>query len=119
MIDPFSLTFMDILRFAMHIGLAHFLLLAAVLLAIGLFGLLTRRGIIPALMCVELMLNAVNLNLVAFNRYLPVPDHAGQLMALFSIAVGAAEVAVGVALAFRVYRDRATVNLDDLDHLKG
>ncbi|MBQ7515920.1 MAG: NADH-quinone oxidoreductase subunit NuoK [Schwartzia sp.] len=100
-------------------GLTHYLLLAALLFAIGLFGLLTRRGIIPALMCVELMLNAVNINLVAFNHYLPMPDHSGQLMAIFSIAVAAAEIAIGVALAFRVYRDRNTVNLDDLDHLKG
>ena len=113
MTDPFSLTAMDIFRFATH------MVPAALLFAIGLFGLLTRRGIIPALMCVELMLNAVNINLVAFNHYLPMPDHSGQLMAIFSIAVAAAEIAIGVALAFRVYRDRNTVNLDDLDHLKG
>ncbi len=110
---------MDMMNFATHIGLAHFLLLSAVLFAIGLFGLLTKRGIIPVLMCIELMLNAVNINLVAFNHYMPVDDYSGELMAIFAVAVAACEVAIGVALAFRIYRDRGTVNVDDLNSLKG
>ena len=70
-------------------------------------------------MCVELMLNAVNINFIAFNHFLPMSDLSGQLMAIFSVAVAAAEVAVGVALAFRIYHDRNTVNVDELDQLKG
>ena len=110
---------MDLVCFATHVGLHHFLLLSAILFAIGLFGLLTKKGLIPLLMCVELMLNAVNINLVAFNHYMPVYDYSGQLMAIFSVAVAASEIAVGVALAFRIYRDRGTVNVDDLDEMKG
>ena len=118
-LHPFEIGFFDIMNFAVHVGLPHFLLLSAVLFAIGLFGLMTKRGIIPALMSIELMLNSVNINLVAFNRYMPMPDYAGQLMAVFAIAVGACEVAVGVALAFRIYSDRKTVNIDDLNSMKG
>ena len=109
----------ELMRLAIHVGLAHYLLFSAFLFAIGLFGLMTKRGLIPLLMCVELMLNAVNINLVAFNHYMPVPDYTGQLMAIFSVAVAASEIAVGVALAFRIYRDRGTVNVDELKELKG
>lgn len=113
------MTFYDVLGFFLHVGLPHCLLLSAALFAIGLFGLLTRRGLVPVLMCVELMLNAVNINFIAFNHFLLMSDLSGQLMAIFSVAVAAAEVAVGVALAFRIYHDRNTVNVDELDQLKG
>lgn len=113
------MTFPNVASFFLHVGLPHCLLLSGALFAIGLFGLLTRRGLVPVLMCVELMLNAVNINFIAFNHFLPMRDLSGQLMALFSVAVAAAEVAVGVALAFRIYHDRHTVNVDELDHLKG
>ena len=113
------MTFYDILDFFLHVGLPHCMLLSGTLFAIGLFGLLTRRGIVPVLMCVELMLNAVNINFIAFNHFLSMRDLSGQLMAVFSVAVAAAEVAVGMALAFRVYHDRHTVNVDELDRLKG
>lgn len=103
----------------MMIGLTHYLLLAAVLFAIGMFGVLSKRNIIAILMGIELMLNAVNINLIAFNRFVPVHDISGQLMALFAIAVGVAEVAIGIALAFRIYHDRNTINVDELDHMKG
>lgn len=103
----------------MTIGLTHYLLLAAALFAIGMFGVLSRRNIIAILMGIELMLNAVNLNLIAFNRFMPVHDLSGQLMALFAVAVGVAEVAVGIALAFRIYHDRETVNVDELNRMKG
>ena len=119
MTDAVSATAWEMLRSVTHVGLMNFLFLAALLFAIGLYGLLTRRGLIPALMGVELMLNAVNINLVAFNHYLPMSDLSGQLLAIFSVAVAAAEIAIGVALAFRVYRERNTVNIDALDHLKG
>ena len=99
------------------IGLSDLLFVSALLFCIGLYGLLTRRGLIPILMCVELMLNAVNINLIAFDRFL-VHDAAGQLMAIFSIAVAAAEIAVGLALAFRLYQIRFTTNVDELDTLR-
>ena len=99
------------------IGLPELLFVAAVLFCIGLYGLLTRRGIIPILMCVELMLNAVNINLIAFDRFYA-HNMEGQLMALFSIAVAASEIAVGLALAFRLYQIRFTPNVDELDTLR-
>lgn len=103
----------------MSIGLTHYLLLAAMLFAIGMFGVLSKRNIIAVLMGIELMLNAVNINLVAFNRFMPVHDLTGQLTALFAIVVGVAEVAIGIALAFRIYRDRNTINVDELNRMKG
>ncbi|MBP3232492.1 NADH-quinone oxidoreductase subunit NuoK [Anaerovibrio sp.] len=103
----------------MTIGLNHCLLLAAMLFAIGLYGVLSKRNIIAVLMGVELMLNAVNINFVAFNRFTPVSDLTGQLMTVFAITVGVAEVAIGVALAYRIYNDRNTINVDELDNMKG
>ncbi len=103
----------------MTIGLNHCLLLAAMLFAIGLYGVLSKRNIIAILMGVELMLNAVNINFVAFNRFTPVSDLTGQLMTVFAITVGVAEVAIGVALAYRIYNDRQTINVDELDNMKG
>lgn len=99
------------------IGLTDLLVFAAALFCIGLYGLLTRRGIIPILMCVELMLNAVNINLIAFDRFYA-HNTEGQLMALFSVAVAASEIAVGLALAFRLYRLRFTTNVDEVDALR-
>ncbi len=98
------------------IGMNEVLTLSAFLFSIGLYGLFTRRGIIAILMCIELMLNAVNLNLIAFDR-LYVHDGAGQVMALFSIAVAAAEIAVGLALAINLFRLRAATNADEADGL--
>ncbi len=103
----------------MTIGLIHYLALAAILFAIGLYGLFTKRNLIAILMCIELMLNAVNINLIAFNRFMPQGDLTGQVMAIFSIMVGAAEVAIGLALAFRIFRDRGTLNVDEINRLKG
>ena len=103
----------------MTIGLMHYLALAAILFAIGLYGLFTKRNFVAILMCIELMLNAVNINFIAFNYFMPVNDLTGQLFAVFSIMVGAAEVAVGLALAFRIYHDRNTVNVDELNTMTG
>ena len=100
----------------MSVGLLHYLILAAILFSIGLFGLIQKRNLIVVLMSIELMLNAANLNLVAFNRFLPVE---GQLLAIFSLMVGAAEIAVGLALAFRIYHDSHTISLDALQRMKG
>lgn len=98
------------------IGMSEVLTLSAFLFSIGLYGLFTRRGIIAILMCIELMLNAVNLNLIAFDR-LYVHDGAGQVMALFSIAVAAAEIAVGLALTINLFRLHAATNADEADSL--
>lgn len=100
------------------IPLSWYLILSAALFSIGLFGVLARRNAIAILLGIELMLNAVNINLVAFWRYLDPSQMAGQVFALIVFAVAAAEVAVGLALVISVYRNRKTVVADELDMLK-
>jgi NADH-quinone oxidoreductase subunit K len=102
------------------VPLSWYLVLAALLFSAGLYGALARRNAIAALMGIELMLNAVNINLIAFWRHGMFPERLdGQIFALFVIAVAAAEAAVGLALVISIYRNRKTVNLDELDLLKG
>ena len=101
------------------IGLAHFLVLGAVLFSIGIFGVLTRRNIIGILMSIEIMFNAVNLNLVAFNRYLYGGDLWGQGYAIFVITLAAGEAVVGLALGLAIYRNLKTVYVEKMDLLKG
>lgn len=103
------------------VPLSWYLILAAFMFSAGLFAALGRRNAIAVLMGIELMLNAANINLIAFWRFgvAPAENLDGQIFALFVIAVAAAEVAVGLALIISVYRNRRTVNLDDLDILKG
>lgn len=100
------------------IPISYYLLLAAMLFCIGLYGVLARRNAIAILMGLELMLNAVNINLVAFWRYGNTANIAGQAFAIMVFAVAAAEVAVGLALVISVYRRRRTVVADELDMLK-
>lgn len=100
------------------IGLAHYLIVAALLFTIGLYGVLTKRNIIGILMSIELMLNAVNINLVAFSRFITPDIVTGQAFAIFTITVAAAEVAVGLALVFRVYHDHDTVHIDKLNRMR-
>jgi len=100
------------------VGLSHYLLLASLLFTVGAVGFLMRRNALVMLICVELMLNAANLALVAFNRYAPV-GHAGQVFALFVVVVAAAEAAVGLAIIVALYRLRRSVRADDADALKG
>jgi len=100
------------------IPLSWYLILSAALFSIGLFGVLARRNAVAILLGVELMLNAVNINLVAFWRYGDVVQMAGQVFAIIVFAVAAAEVAVGLALVISVYRNRKTVIADELDMLK-
>jgi NADH-quinone oxidoreductase subunit K len=95
------------------------LTLAAALFCIGLFGALSRRNLIGVLMGVELMLNAVNINLVAFWRYFEARYITGQTFAIFIIAVAAAEAAVGLAMVIAVYRHYITVQADEIDRLRG
>ncbi|HEX9116312.1 MAG TPA: NADH-quinone oxidoreductase subunit NuoK, partial [Anaerolineae bacterium] len=99
--------------------LSAYLVVAAGLFCIGVAGALSRRNGVAVLMGVELMLNAVNINLVAFWRFTNVTAMTGQLFALFVITVAAAEAAVGLALIIAVYRQRSTVNVPDLDTMKG
>jgi NADH:ubiquinone oxidoreductase subunit K len=100
--------------------LSSCLLLSALLFAIGLAGALTRPNAIVVLIGIELMLNAANLNFIAFWRYGPNPQAlTGVIFVLFSIAVAAAEVAVGLALVISVYRLRKTIQVDQIDSMKG
>lgn len=101
------------------IGLPHYLLLGALLFVIGVFGALTRRNIIGILMGIELMFNAANINLAAFNRFLHPQGVAGQALALFIITVAAAEVVVGLALILAIYRNKETVYVEEFNLLRG
>ena len=96
---------------------ANFLLLAAVLFCIGVYGVLARRNAVLVLMSIELILNAVNLNLIAFALINGTVD--GQVFALFVIAIAAAEVGVGLAMVLLIYRNRRSIALDELSEMKG
>ena len=100
------------------IPLWWYLVLSAGLFSIGLFGVLVRRNAVAILLSVELMLNAVNINLVAFWRYGDTMNMAGQVFAIIVFAVAAAEVAVGLSLIYSIYRRRNTVIADELDLMK-
>lgn len=100
------------------IPLSWYLVLSAALFSIGLFGVLVRRNAVAILLSVELMLNAVNINLVAFWRYGDTMSMTGQVFAIIVFAVAAAEVAVGLSLIYSIYRRRSTVIADELDLMK-
>jgi NADH:ubiquinone oxidoreductase subunit K len=100
------------------IPLSWFLIFAAALFSIGLFGVLARKNAIAILMGVELMLNSININLVSFWRYLTPEKITGQVFAVIVFAVAAAEVAVGLALIISVYRRRRSIVADEIDMLK-
>jgi NADH:ubiquinone oxidoreductase subunit K len=118
----------------MSASLTSYLLISAALFSVGLFGALVRRNAVAVLMCIELMLNAANLNLVAFNRFLgpggmAAPDGvtpagyigpllAGHAFSVIIITVAAAEAAVGLAIIITVYRNRRTVNVDEVNWMK-
>jgi NADH-quinone oxidoreductase subunit K len=99
------------------VGLSAYLTLSAVIFAIGLFGVLTRRNTIGILLGVELMLNAVNINLVAFGRFSGSVE--GMIFTLFAIAITVAEVALGLAIVILLFRSRRTVMADHIDLLRG
>jgi NADH:ubiquinone oxidoreductase subunit K len=101
-------------------SLTSYLLISALLFAVGLAGAITRRNAILVLVGIELMLNAANLNFIAFWRYSPNPDAlTGTMFVIFSIAVAAAEAAVGLALIISIYRHYKTTNLDQIDSMRG
>ena len=97
--------------------LNQFLLLAAVLFCLGVYGVLARKNAVLVLMSIELILNAVNINLIAFGALHG--DAAGSVFALFVIAIAAAEVGVGLAIVLLIYRNRRSVDLDDVAEMKG
>ncbi|MRG90952.1 NADH-quinone oxidoreductase subunit NuoK [Polyangium spumosum] len=101
----------------MTVPLEYFVIVAAVLFMTGAVGFLIRRNLLVLLMSIELMLNAVNLTLVAFNRQHP-GDHTGQIFTFFIIAIAAAEAAVGLAIVLAFFRLRSTVRSDDADLLR-
>ena len=102
----------------MSLTLQHFLVLGAILFAIGVFGIfLNRRNLIVLLMSIELMLLAVNMNFVAFSTWMG--DAAGQVFVFFILTVAAAEAAIGLAILVLLFRNRSTINVDELDRLKG
>ena len=102
----------------MSIGLGHYLVVAAILFTLGIFGVfLNRRNVIVILMSVELMLLAVNINLVAFSAYLG--DLGGQVFAMFILTVAAAEAAIGLAILVVYFRNRGSIAVDDISTMKG
>jgi NADH-quinone oxidoreductase subunit K len=96
----------------------HYMMLSGALFMIGVMGVLLRRNIIIIFMSIELMLNAVNINLVAFSAFLRDTIATGQVFALFVIAVAAAEVGIGLAIVLLIFRNRETVNIDEVDLLR-
>ncbi|ULT56882.1 NADH-quinone oxidoreductase subunit NuoK [Neobacillus drentensis] len=95
-----------------------FLALALILFCIGLYGALTKKNTVIVLISIELMLNAVNINLVTFSKYGMAPSITGQIFALFAISVAAAEAAVGLAILIALYRNKKTVSIDEMDTMK-
>jgi len=94
------------------------LILSAILFSIGLYGVLSKRNAVVILMCIEIMLNAANIALVAFSRYVVPTALTGQIFALFVMVVAAAEVAVGIAIIIAIYRSRDSVEVDKYDLMK-
>jgi NAD(P)H-quinone oxidoreductase subunit 4L len=100
------------------IGLTHYLVLASVLFCIGLYGALTKRNAVVILMCIELMLNSVNISLVAFSRYIVPVALTGQVFAIFVMVVAAAEVAVGLAIVMAIYRGLTDIDSNNINLMK-
>ena len=103
------------------VPLSHYLIFSAVLFGIGVYGVMVRRNAISVLMCIELMLNAANINLVAFSRYIPFSAHGGplgQIFTVFTITIAAAEAAVALAIVLSLYRLRRSVKLDDMNLMR-
>lgn len=98
--------------------LEYVLVLGAYLFCLGIYGLVTSRNMIRALMCLELMLNGVNINLIGFSNYLDSIDIKGEVFVIFVIAIAAAEAAIGLAIVLNIYRNRNSARIDQFDLLK-
>jgi NADH-quinone oxidoreductase subunit K len=109
--------FSEVLAWLPNVQLAHFLIVSAILFALGIFGIVTRRNAILVLMGVELVLNAANLNLIAFSRYGGL-NLDGQVAAIFVIILAAAEAAIALAIVLNIYHRFQTVNIDEVSSLK-
>ncbi len=103
--------------FVFHLSLTHYLLLAAALFTIGLLGVMTRRNLIALIISIELMLNAANINFLAFGQYLG--QASGSVMAIFVLALAAAEAAVGLAIGLYLYRRNGTIDVEQFHFLRG
>ena len=101
----------------MHVGLSHFLTISAILFSLGLLAVVTRRNAILILMGIELILNAANINFIAFSRFGNL-DLSGQVVSIFVIILAAAEAAVALAIVLNIYKNFLTVNVDQIDSLK-
>ena len=101
-----------------HVQLAHFLIVSAILFALGIYAIATRRNAIMVLMGVELVLNAANINFIAFSRYSADMNFDGQVAAIFVIILAAAEAAIGLAIVLNIYHRFQTVNVDEVSSLK-
>lgn len=104
-------------NFVFHLSLTHYLLLGAVLFTIGLLGVMTRRNLIAAIISIELMLNAANINFLAFGQYLGQTD--GSVVVVLVMALAAAEVAVGLAIGLALYRRFGTIDIEQFNKLRG
>ncbi len=102
----------------MHVGLTHFLVVSSLLFCLGLYAMLTRRNVVAILMGIELMLNAANINLIAFNKYVAPAALNGQVFALVVITLAACEAGVGLALVMSAYRNLETIHVDEINVMK-
>jgi NADH:ubiquinone oxidoreductase subunit K len=100
------------------VPLSYFVVLSAILFCIGIYGVLARRNAILILLSVEIMLNAVNINFIAFSRFITPNTIVGQIYTIFAMATGAAEIGIGLAIVLLIYRGRETVNVDEVNLLK-
>jgi NADH-quinone oxidoreductase subunit K len=100
------------------VGLTHYLTLSTILFCIGIFGVLTRRNAIGILMSIELMFNAVNINFVAFSKFITPGEFTGQIFAIFVITIAAAEATVGLAIVLLIYRNFKGISVDNINIMK-
>ncbi|MEW6653427.1 MAG: NADH-quinone oxidoreductase subunit NuoK [Bacteroidota bacterium] len=101
----------------LQVGLTHFLVVSAILFSLGIYGIVTRKNAVMVLMGIELILNAANINFVAFSRFGNF-GLGGQMTALFVIVLAAAEAAIALAIVLNIYKQFTNVNVDEIDHLK-
>ena len=100
------------------IALENYLVLSGILFSLGVYGVLSRRNAVLVLMSVELMLNAVSINFIAFSAYLDVTQITGVIFAIFVVAVAAAEIGLALAIVLRIFRNRSSINIDEAAELK-
>lgn len=109
----------DVILRIFNVGLVHYLVLGAILFCVGILGLIISRNIIRVLMSIEILLCAVNINLVAFANYSDINNLQGQVFAIFVMAIAAAEAALGLAILLSLYRNKPTVDTEEMKELKG